>query len=321
MSDEKIVINIDESVSRKKDKKDKNNKNRTYFFIGLFLFFVLLIIIFASSYSKLPEFFLSKKSVVIYELKGPIVSYKQTESIYLEKVISDLSFIEKNYDGIILKIDSPGGDAYATKKIAEKIKEVKKKIPVITCVDQIATSGAYWLASTSDYIVADEFSIVGSIGVYASYLEFTGLMEKLGVKYNRIVFGKYKDILSPFKNLTEEEKELIKNKIYYLYEYFVKEVAKNRGLNYSFVKNKIATGEFFFGYEAKELGLIDEFGNLRTCKKKIAELLNTTVDNINFETLKGYYEKELNWFGFSFGYGFASFLFEKLLSFKAELKS
>ncbi|HIQ50372.1 MAG TPA: signal peptide peptidase SppA [Nautiliaceae bacterium] len=280
--------------------------------VGLLGFIVVILFLIYLSLPSLMSFFSKKKSVVIYELKGPIVNYEQTESIYLQKVLSDLDSIEENYDGIILKIDSPGGDAYSTKKIAERIKEINKKIPIVACIDQIATSGAYWLASSSDYIVADDFSIVGSIGVYASYLEFTGLMEKLGVKYNRIVFGKYKDILSPFKNLTEEERKLIERKINYIYEYFVKEVAKNRGLNYSFVKEKIATGEFFFGYEAKELNLVDAIGDLETCKKKMAHFLNTSIDNIKFQTMKGYYEKELNWFGFSLGYGLASFFFEKI---------
>jgi protease-4 len=310
--EKKIVINIDENLTKKKEKKEKK-KNKLYFYLGIVG--TLMVFLFLFFYSINNFSFSNKKQVVIYELKGPIVNYKQPESIYLDKVLSDLDYIKNHYNGIILEIDSPGGDAYATKKIAEKLEKLKEKIPIVTCVDQVAASGAYWLASTANYIVADEFSVVGSIGVYASYLEFTGLIDKLGIKYNRIVFGKYKDLGSPFKNLTKEEKELLKRKISYIYEYFVKEVAKNRHLNYSYVKNKIATGEFFLGYEGKKLGLVDEFGDIETCKEVMAKYLNTSKDNIDFHYLKGYYERELNLFGLSLGYGIAYYLFEKLPNF------
>jgi protease-4 len=140
-------------------------------------------------------------------------------------------------------------------------------------------------------------------------------MDKLGIKYERIVFGKYKDMMSPFRNLTPEEQQLIMKKLSYLYDYFVKEVAKNRHLNYSYAK-KLATGEIFFGYEAINNGLIDKIGDLEDCKEIMAERLNTTIDNITFTTVKGYEEQEFNLFGLSLGYGLGLALkndFEKLL--------
>jgi len=283
-------------------------KNR-YFWIFLLVFVYILFSIFI----YLIDYFenVGKKKVVIYELKGIITTEDKPNSIVMDKVIKDLKRLNKSYDGIIIKINSPGGDAYATKKIAEVVKKISEGKPIVSCVDEIATSGAYWVISQTDYIVADEFSIVGSIGVFSSYLDFAGLLDKLGIHYNRLVWGKYKDMLTPFKNLTEDEKTLFMNKTKFLYEYFVKEVAEGRGLDYNYTK-KLATGEFFFGKEALDKGLIDEFGDLNTCKLIIAEDLNTSLKNIKFDYIKGYRKQEFNLFGLSMAYGFAKAIIEYL---------
>jgi len=281
----------------KKHKSKLKRKNIIYFSLGLaFVFFVFLIIILAAANEE------GKKKVVIYKLYGPITNSPDNYVIYKDDVIKDLKSFENKYDGVILYINSPGGDAYATKKIAEQIKKLNEKVPVISCVDEVAASGAYWLAIEGRKIIADDFSVVGSIGLIASYLQFSELMKKLGIKYERIVFGKYKDMMSPFRNLTPEEKALIMKKLSYIYEYFVKEVAKRRHFNYSYAK-KLATGEIYFGYEAVHNGLIDEIGDLEKCKEEMAKELNTSVDNITFVTVKGYREQEFNLFGLSIGYG------------------
>ena len=279
--------------------------NKSLFYVGIGIVILVLASLIGTAIPS--ENF--SNTVVIYKLQGPITNYDDFEVIYKDKVINDLDNFEKRgVKGLILEINSPGGDAYATKKIAEKLEELKKKgIPIVACIDEVGASGAYWLASEANYIVADDFSVVGSIGLIASYLQFSELMKKLGIKYERIVFGKYKDMMSPFRNLTPEEKKLIEHKLKYIYEYFVRVVAKNRHLNYSYVKS-LATGEIYFGYEAVRNGLIDKIGDINTCKELIAKELNTSVNNLNFKTYKAYKEKEFNLFGLSIGYGFGEAL-------------
>jgi len=160
----------------------------------------------------------------------------------------------KNVKAIILEINSPGGTALASKEVAHAVKRVNK--PVIALIREVGASGAYWVASSSDVIVADEVSITGSIGVIGSYLEFSGLMELYGVDYERLVGGKYKDMGSSYKDLTPEERTLLQKKINLIHELFIQEVKTNRNIP----EGEWREGLFYLGSEAKELGLIDVLG-------------------------------------------------------------
>ena len=108
-------------------------------------------------------------------------------------------------------------------------------------------------------IIADEMSITGSVGVLSSYLEFSGLLEKYGIEYERLVAGDLKDVGSPFRELNENEKRLMNAKLKKIQDLFINEVASNRKLNNEQIE-EIRHGFFYLGIEAKELGLVDEFG-------------------------------------------------------------
>ncbi len=171
--------------------------------------------------------------------------------------------------GIILEINSPGGTVVASEEIANAVKKAKK--PVVSWIREEGASGAYWIASSSKYVVADPFSITGSIGVIGSYLEFSDLMKKYGISYEQLTSGEYKDTGSPFKKLNDKEKELLQSKINKIHDYFVDEIAKNRNMEKEKVK-EIANGAFYLGIEAKELGLVDELGSKDEAVNKAKEL-------------------------------------------------
>ena len=141
--------------------------------------------------------------------------------------------------------------------------------------------------------------------------DITELMDKIGVKYDFLGWGELKDMGTPFRNMTEEERELFRNKSKIIYEYFIRAVSKGRNLSYNKTK-KLATGEIFLGVEAFDKNLIDELGNLEDCKKKMAKILNTSEENINFNFIKGYEKQEFNLFGVSIGYGAIKALLEYL---------
>ncbi|MBI2558924.1 signal peptide peptidase SppA [Candidatus Woesearchaeota archaeon] len=162
-----------------------------------------------------------------------------------------------NIKAIILEINSPGGSAVASEEIANAVKKTNKT--TVAWIREVGASGAYWVASSSDYIIAHRVSITGSIGVIASYLEFPGLLERYNITYQRLVSGKYKDIGTPFKEMTAEEKDIFQQNLDSIRDYFAAEVAKNRNLNKKDV-DKIANGLFYLGAQAKELGLVDEIG-------------------------------------------------------------
>ena len=165
---------------------------------------------------------------------------------------------------ILLEINSPGGSAVASDEIASAVKASQK--PVVALIREVGASGGYWVASSTKHIIANRMSITGSIGVISSYLEFSGLMEKYGVGYEQLTAGKYKDMGTPFKKMSEEERVLFQKKLSRIHEFFIKEIAQNRDLSLSEVRG-LATGEFYLGIEAQELGLVDELGDKTTAEK------------------------------------------------------
>lgn len=171
--------------------------------------------------------------------------------------------------GIVLEINSPGGTVVASEEIANAVNKIKK--PVVAWIREEGASGAYWIASSADYIIADPLSITGSIGVIGSYLEFADLLEKYGVKYQQLTSGEFKDTGSPFKKLSEKENELLQSKINKIHEFFIEEVSKNRNMSKPKI-SEIANGAFYLGIEAKELGLVDELGGKEEAINKVKEL-------------------------------------------------
>lgn len=204
-------------------------------------------------------------NVALIPIEGVILGTKDSQFIF-ESITSSpetISFIEKadknpNIKAIILEINSPGGSAVASEEIANAVKKTNKT--TVAWIREVGTSGAYWIASSADHIVADRVSITGSIGVIASYLEFPGLLEKYNITYRRLVSGKYKDIGSPYKEMTPEESAIFQQSLDEIRDYFVGEVAKNRKMSKKDV-DKIANGLFYLGLQAKELGLVDELGS------------------------------------------------------------
>ncbi|MBI2672004.1 signal peptide peptidase SppA [Candidatus Woesearchaeota archaeon] len=215
---------------------------------------------------------------------------------YLTKAESD-----STVKAIILEVNSPGGSVIGSKEIAEKVKGMKK--PVVAWVREVGASGAYWIASASDAIVADPLSITGSIGVIGSYLEFEKLFDKYGITYERLVTGKYKDLGSAYKGLNDEERNLLQGKLDLIHKAFVEDVSKNRGRNLE----KYATGEFFLGSEAYKLGLIDYLGSKETAinvSKELAKIEKAKI--VTFKTKKGLFDsvdKYFTKYSYFFGLG------------------
>ncbi len=213
---------------------------------------------------------------------------------------------------ILLEINSPGGSAVASDEIAAAVKQAEK--PVIALIREVGASGGYWIASAADHVIANRMSITGSIGVLSSYLEFSGLMDEYGVQYERLVAGEYKDVGSPFRSLKDEERQLLQHKLNRIHDFFIEEVAANRKLSEAAVR-QIATGEFFLGAEALELGLVDELGDKNTAEEYIQRVYG--LEKINYVA---YQEKAslLELFAgvfsplfFNIGEGFASIIIQQ----------
>ena len=185
---------------------------------------------------------------------------------------------------IMLEINCPGGTPVATDEVVEAIKKAEK--PVIAVIREVGASGGYWIASASDHIIANRMAMTGSIGVRSSWLEFSGLMEKYGVGYEQVNGGEYKEFVSPYKKMQDNEKALLQKSVDKIHQYFISGVAENRGLSLDQV-SKLATGEVFLGVEAFNNGLVDQLGNKDTAEEYIKD--NYDLEKIDYVV----YEQEL----------------------------
>ena len=226
-------------------------------------------------------------NVALIPIQG-VITGDEGSSLGKETVSSKevVHFIEEAEDNsqvqvILLEINSPGGSAVASDEIASAVKRSEK--PVVALIREVGASGGYWVASAADHVIAHRMSITGSIGVISSYLEFSQLLDKYGVNYERLVAGDLKDAGTPFRQLRPPEKELLQQKLNTIHTFFIEEVATNRHLPESSVRT-LATGEFYLGVEALELGLVDELGDKATMERYIQKTYG--LDDITYAVYK-----------------------------------
>lgn len=264
-------------------KNEQSQNKRWIFAIAVLVVLALLSLFFALILGSLfapSESVSLSGNVARISVTGAIVP-EGTSGFFGEETISSKDIVDlikkadENNDikAILFEINSPGGTAVASEDIVRAVKKINKT--TVALIKDEGASGAYWVASATDVIVASPISITGSVGVLSSYLEFSGLMQKYGVGYERIVGGEYKDIGSPFRNLTDEERSLLQERIDQVHEYFANEVAKNRNLTDEQMKT-ISTGIIYTGIQAKELGLVDVLGSEEEAEEVIKQRTNLT---------------------------------------------
>lgn len=159
---------------------------------------------------------------------------------------------------IVLKIDSGGGSPVASDEIAAKISGMDK--PVVAWIGDVGASGAYWIATSADKIVAHPLSITCSIGAYSIISDLTSLFNKTGLNFTVIKSGEYKTVGSIFEAPTKEDERIFQNIVDSVHTAFVEKVAKDRNLSYAAV-DQIADGRPCLGKDALDYGLVDATGN------------------------------------------------------------
>jgi protease-4 len=179
----------------------------------------------------------------------------------------------KGVKAIVLDINSPGGSVGAVQEIYMRIQRVKKekKIPFVALFGDVSASGGYYLGAACDKIVAHPGTLTGSIGVIFNVSNMEGLFAKVGYKADPIKSGKHKDIGSPARPMTAEERAILQSLIDDAYGQFVQAVADGRKMTVEQVK-PLADGRIYSGNQAKELGLVDVLGDSLDATKLAAEL-------------------------------------------------
>jgi protease-4 len=176
----------------------------------------------------------------------------------LEKAADD-----EQVRAVVLRINSPGGTVTASDILYHEIQRFKarRKVPVVASILDVGASGGYYVALAADRIVAHPTTVTGSIGVLMLTVNSSGLLEKIGVSANYITSGRYKDMGSPFRGLTPEERAIFQEVIDQLYGRFVALVVRNRRLDEPRVRS-FADGRIYTASEALGLGLVDQIGYL-----------------------------------------------------------
>lgn len=179
--------------------------------------------------------------------------------------------------GVIVRVDSPGGDAIASDDILHEMKELSKKKPVVISMSDVAASGGYFIAATGDPIVAYSNTITGSIGVITARLNARALYDKIGIQKEILSRGRFSAMDSDYKPLTEAEREKIQQSIESTYKGFVDRVATARKKKYDDV-DAIAQGRVWLGAQARQNGLVDELGGLDKAVEMIRKKANIGAD-------------------------------------------
>ncbi len=197
---------------------------------------------------------------------GDRVALIKVEGVIItpERVVDEVNDYaeDSSIKAIVLRIDSPGGGVVASQEIYNALMNARKDgKKIVASMGSVAASGGYYIAAAADKIVANPGTLTGSIGVKMEYPNLEKLLEKIGVKEIVVKSGEYKDVGSPFRNISEQERKLLQNVIDDVQSQFVEAVAKGRSMNIADVR-AIADGRIFTGRQALDLKLVDQMGDL-----------------------------------------------------------
>ncbi|MCD5407018.1 MAG: signal peptide peptidase SppA [Desulfotomaculum sp.] len=219
-------------------------------------------------------------AVGIIDITGPIVSggsgggFSSDPQAGSTAVINQLREAAANPDiqAVVLYLNSPGGSPAASLEIGNEIQRFRQQDKqVVAYMSDMAASGAYWIASQTDIIVANPTTMTGSIGVVMQTMEWHGLQNLIGLETNTFKSGPHKDIGSPCRDITAIEANIFQSMIDDIYQQFITVVAEGRNMELTEVK-KLADGRVYTGRQAFELGLVDELGDMKQAVQVAADL-------------------------------------------------
>ena len=190
----------------------------------------------------------------------PFTAEGYNHQFFLDMI--DQAADDPNVKAIVLEVDSPGGAVTETAEIHRKLVELKENYdkPIYVSMGNMAASGGYYISAPADKIFAEASTLTGSIGVIMQSLNFAGLAEQYGIEFNTIKSGKHKDIMSPAREMTEEEHDIMQSMIDEMYDDFVDVIVDGRDLSESHVR-EVGDGRIYTGKQAIEVGLVDEIGS------------------------------------------------------------
>ena len=212
--------------------------------------------------------------VAVIKLSGNIAYQKSPISILgailtpedVEELVREVE-ADPYARAVVLYINSPGGSASASEEIYSILRRLSETRPMVAYISEYGTSGGYYISLAADEIIASPTSVTGSIGAVSIYVNVEGLAEKLGLRYEIFKSGRLKDIGSPYRELTDEERRILQSMVNSTAKVFIERVREVRGDKIR-DWSEILTARPYLGLEAKRLGLVDDVGGL---EKAISE--------------------------------------------------
>ena len=238
-------------------------------------FMFLLLFIFLGWIGKSEVDLVKRKHTALVDLQGVISSSSEASA---DNIISSLqdAFKDKNTQGVILRINSPGGSPVQAGEINDEIYRLRAKypkIPLYVVVDDICASGGYYVASAADKIYVDKASLIGSIGVLMDGFGFTGTMAKLGVERRLITAGVNKGFLDPYSPLNPKQKAYAKQMVEEIHQQFIAVVRKGRGKRLKETPDTFS-GLVWNGQRGVEMGLADGYGTVDSVARNVIKASN-----------------------------------------------
>ncbi len=221
--------------------------------------------------------------IAIYYAVGDIVdgvvAMPSRESVIdAQKVCADLQDLAKDKDvkAVVLRVNSPGGSAYASEQIWHQVMELKKVKPVVVSMGSYAASGGYYISCPANWIVAEPNTLTGSIGIFGMFPDVSGLLrEKLGLKFDEVKTNKYALFGTRSRPFTADELSHLESYIDRGYKLFRQRVADGRRLKVDQVE-QVAQGHVWLGQDALKIGLVDQLGGVEVALRKAAQLAKLT---------------------------------------------
>lgn len=224
------------------------------------------------------------------------------ENIVGGKVVRDINKLKEDKDvkAVVLRVNSPGGSAFASEQIWNAVRQLKEKKPVIVSMGDYAASGGYYISCLADTIVAQPTTLTGSIGIFGMFPNLKGLTDKVGLTYDVVKTNEHSDFATTASRpLTESEKKFMQERINEGYELFLKRCYEGRGMTREELA-KIAEGRVWTGQTAKELGLVDELGGV----ERAIEIASQKAGVDSYTVIS--YPKQEDWFDNLFNKDFSS---------------
>ncbi|TMH18440.1 MAG: S49 family peptidase [Betaproteobacteria bacterium] len=279
--------------------REQRRARRWGIFFKLLAFGFLFVVLFAAlgAWTGSERLCLDKCTAMV-EIQGEIDATSRASA---DNVIAGLqaAFKNKGTQGVVLKINSPGGSPVQAGEINDEIRRLRGKYPdtpIYAVVEEVCASGAYYVAVAADKIYVDKASLVGSIGVIMDGFGFVGTLDKLGIERRALTAGDNKTFLDPFLPLTAKQKEYAQQMLADIHQQFIAVVRSGRG---SRIKDspELFSGLLWNGRRSIELGLTDALGSVRSVARDVVK----AEDIVDFTVQENVAERVARKFGAAMG--------------------